>query len=145
MKLAYLATYIYNKKFYDSIRRSEKMQFEPVEVINKYRERKFQNLIDHCRKNVPYYRDKLNDVNSLEDIEKVDFLTKTLITENLDLLKAKNFPKERFVPNSTSGSTGTSFNFYSDKYNTYLQAIAIRGDSWAGIKYGQKVIHFWGA
>lgn len=36
-------------------------------------------------------------------------------------------------------------NFYSDGENFYHDAVNIRGDYWAGLKYGGKALHFWGA
>ena len=52
---------------------------------------------------------------------------------------------ERFVKDATSGSTGESLYFYTDSDNLYRRAVAIRADSWAGLKYGDKALYLWGA
>ena len=44
-----------------------------------FQEIKFQKLIDHAKNNVPYFKEKLENINGLRDIHKIDFFTKEII------------------------------------------------------------------
>ena len=145
MNIALFATYFYNRKLYDSIVTAYNIQYKNVDSIEIYRQEKFKKLIYHARNNVPYYKDKLDDIELINDISKVGFLTKGKIKKNNNQLKAININPKRFLANSTSGSSGESLNFYSDNENFCHNAVNFRGDSWAGLKYGEKSLHFWGA
>lgn len=145
MNIARLSTFLFNNRLYNDIQTASKIQFESIEVIKAFQEEKFIKLINHSKKNVPYYNEKLEDIKSLSDITKIDFLTKDKINLNNKELKAKNLASKRFISNSTSGSTGESLIFFSDAKDFYRKAISIRGDAWAGLKYGNKTLLFWGA
>lgn len=145
MTLAEIAVSLYNNKLYKSIKTAFRVQYWSPLDIRKYQEQKLIKMLDHARKNVPYYHEKLNGINKVSDFSKVDFLTKETIRNNETELKAINITTDRFISNSTSGSSGESLNFYSDKYNFNHDAANIRGDNWAGLNYGQKTLHFWGA
>lgn len=145
MNIANIATFLYNRKFHTEIESSLKIQFDSIENIKVLQEEKFLKLINHAKKNVPYYKDKLDGINNVNDIVNVHFLTKDKINKNYKELKAKNMAPDRFKPNSTSGSTGESLQFYIDPKNEYRKAASIRGDGWAGLKYGNRTLIFWGA
>jgi phenylacetate-CoA ligase len=136
---------LYNKKLYNAIKEAQSIQYKSKSEIEAIQQRKFKKLIDHAKLNVPYYKDKLRDVETIEDLKKVDFLTKDLIRQHTDALKAKNIETTRFISNSTSGSTGENMHFFSDIENFYLKAVNIRADEWAGLSYGSKAIYLWGA
>jgi phenylacetate-CoA ligase len=99
----------------------------------------------HAKSSVPYYRDALADiaVRSLGDIATIPFLTKKDIQSNTELLKARGYPAERFIPNSTGGSTGEKLEIYSDT-NTQQAAFIMRGNLWTGWKPGEKQLQLWG-
>jgi phenylacetate-CoA ligase len=101
--------------------------------------------VRHAKVNVPYYKDRLGEINSIDDLNKLPFLTKENIKENIDQLKAKNFSENRFQKDATSGSTGASLYFFTDAQNYLKKAVNYRGDSWAGAKYGSKSLYLWGA
>ncbi len=145
MNLSKLILFFYNHKLYKEIRTSEKFQYLKPEDIRKYQENKLKKIIEHSKKNVPYYKYKLDEFETINDLWKIAFLEKKSIIGNEDLLCAKNLPKKRFLKNSTSGSTGDSLNFYSDRENYCRKAAVVRGNSWAGLKYGRRQLHFWGA
>jgi len=71
-----------------------------VSEIKKVQNRKFLSLINHCKKNVPYYKkiNGLNEVKSLSDITKLPFLTKKIIKENFNDLRATNSIKNILFP-----------------------------------------------
>lgn len=143
--LAKIITYLFKREFYDSVRRTFDLPNKDVAFIENLREKKFLKLINHAKENVPYYSDKLKDVNKISDLHLVDFLTKKDIIENQEKLKSNNLDASRFLKNSTSGSTGTSTYFYSDRKNYNLKAALYRGDSWAGLRLNGKAMYLWGA
>jgi len=145
MNISKLATFFANRKLYKGIKLTEKVQYESVEKLASIQEEKFKKLIDHAKKNVPYYKDKLDAIYKVSDISNIPILTKDIIKEFNETIKATNLEKSRFMANSTSGSTGESTHFYSDKEYSYKKGANLRGDSWAGLNYGEKSLHFWGA
>lgn len=121
-------------------------QYRPPEIIRQQQERKFLELIRHSKANVPYYRKTLKNIKieKLEDITRIPFLTKQKIHDNIENLKASNLPEERFIPNSTGGSTGEKMVFYNDS-SSHLNAFLMRGNSWAGWEVGDRQAQLWGA
>ena len=113
--------------------------YRPEEILRKQQKAGFIKLIDHARVNVLYYRDILRDIEirSLDDISSIPFLTKKAIHDNIEDLKAVNCPRERFIPNSTGGSTGEKLDFYSDT-NQILASLLLRSNSWTGWEMGEK-------
>ena len=145
MNFATFATFFYNKKLFNNIKLAFKTQNESKEVIRSIQEKKFLKFIDHAKNNVPYFKEKLDNIYGLSDIHKIDFLTKENIRKYNSDIKANNLRSNRFISNATSGSTGESLYFYTDAEDYYRTATTIRGDSWAGLKFGAKAIHLWGA
>lgn len=145
MSISEFVLYFYNSKLYNEIKTIEINQFESINKINALQESKFKDLINHAKFNVPYYEGKLDEVYEISDIRKIDFLTKDNIRNNQDKLKSKNIDKSRFIPSATSGSTGDSLYTFSDAKNICRKAVAVRGNGWAGQRYGDKQLLFWGA
>ena len=85
----------------------------PVEEIKKLQSEKLKKQVAHVYENVPYYRDlmdkagvKPSDVNGIEDLHKLPFLTKADLREAYPYgLLAKPL-KECVRIQSTSGTTG---------------------------------------
>ena len=132
-------------KLFNELKFSLKLQYEKREEIIKFQNEKFIKLINHAKENVPYYSYILKDVKDIYDLSQIPFLTKDIIKEKNFALKAKNIPGRDFIKNSTSGSTGKSMLFYSDKKNTYSKACSLRGDMLSGWEYGEKYVLIWGA
>ncbi len=145
MNLFKISTYLYNKRLFNDIKVALKIQFESAEKIEAIKKEKFIKLVKHAEKNVPYYKGKLSNINNVNDISKIEFLTKENIRNNNNELKATNLSKKRFIPVATSGSTGESLYLYSDAESFYKKAVTVRGNGWAGQKYGEKELLFWGA
>jgi phenylacetate-CoA ligase len=139
------ALFLFKNKLYTELHTSLKLHRSENEDILKYQNDKFVKLLKHAKENVPYYSEILNNVFIINDIQKIPFLTKSIIKERKLDLKAKNYPESEFVENSTSGSTGESMHFYSDRNDKYSEACAIRGDMLTGWEYGERNIVIWGA
>ena len=95
---------------------------------------------------MPWYREALKglEIRSIDDITSIPFLTKKIIQAEADSLKAEGFSKERFIPNTTGGSTGEKLEMYSDAASSRF-AILIRGNMWTGWRIGEKQLQLWGA
>lgn len=120
--------------------------YKPRETLADQQEAGFSRLINHAVTNVPYYREILSDlsIQSLSDIVSIPFLTKKVIRENIEALKAENIPRERFIPNSTGGSTGEKLEFFGDT-DQILASLLLRSNSWTGWDVGEKQMQLWGA
>lgn len=84
------------------------------------------DLWEHATHHVPYYKRiaealQLYQITTWEDFERIPILTKDIVRQNFDDLLADNLPKSRFVKNSTSGSSGSNFYFYSDSEQAAVQ------------------------
>lgn len=109
----------YGKVFIDTynfLLESEKWSTEKLE---EYQLHEFKKLIKHCYTNVPYYHKIMNDrgltpedFTDLSDIQKLPFLTKDIIRENLNSLIASNMRGQKVYEFRTSGSTGKKLTFY---------------------------------
>ena len=114
--LAHPITYLKTYKFL------KKSQWWSQGQIEAYQFQQLSGLLHHAYENVPYYTrifDNLNlkpkDIKSLKDLQKLPFLTKEIIKENIEELKAKNYPKYKFEHSMTGGSTGYPLQFYTEK------------------------------
>ena len=109
--------------------------------------RKLRQLIDHCYRNVPYYRrvfDELgltpDDIQSREDLSKLPILTKQIIKDNYGDLISTDVNDRGSIDGSTGGSTGIPMRFKED-VNSWnrLRALTFRGWRWAGFYLGEKL------
>jgi phenylacetate-CoA ligase len=111
-----------------------------------YQLQQIQLLLHHAYNNVPYYRRIMNeasvsadDFNSLEDLQKLPFLTKELVRNHKEELIAENMRGKKVATN-TGGSTGKPLEFYWEHGRTRSleRAFMWRQWAWAGFRYGQK-------
>lgn len=128
-------------------------QWWPSERLVAYQWELFTKLIRHAYDHVPYYRELLHThdlkpelIKDWSDFAKIPFLTKKIATENKDRIKAENIPDRRFISNSTSGSTGINFQFYSDRDAfPHKKALQMRLDKSMGMGVADREATIWGA
>jgi len=111
-----------------------------------------QKLVRHAYQNVPFYRDRYtkagiqpNDIKSLEDFQKLPFLTRQDVNDNLEALIAENYPRQSLHSNETGGSTGEPVHFFIENgywWSNIANIFRVRG--WHGVKEGDKVAWVWG-
>jgi len=119
---AYLAYYfLFNQRMYRSIREIRASQhYSPNEYKHKQKEL-LTKLLTHAFSHVPYYKSLTTNIPDtgltqapFEVLQSLPILTKEIIRENDNKLIAPNLSYRR-QENSTSGTTGTSMYFLSDK------------------------------
>jgi phenylacetate-CoA ligase len=102
---------------------------------------------------VPYYQDlmvkqnlRLTDFRCLDDLQKIPLLTKNILRDSGTSMINTTYSDYDLVANSTSGSTGETTRFYSDR-NSYPfnLALHIRQHDWMNIDYFVRQFWIWGA
>jgi phenylacetate-CoA ligase len=108
--------------FWKTYRLLKKSQWWTREKLEEYQIQNLSKLLSHAYENVPYYKKvfderglKPKDIQNFNDLQKLPFLTKEIIRDNLDDLKAKNYPLAKFEYVTTGGSTGVPLGFYYEK------------------------------
>ena len=137
--LALLPYFFVFMKTYLFLKRSQTWSKEKLE---QYQTTKLRELIDHAYQNVPYYTRlfdengiKPEDIKELSDLEKIPFLTKELVRENVNDLKAKKFPEKSFEYVTTGGSTGIPLGFYYEKGKSRAIEWAFMKTQWDRVGY----------
>lgn len=108
----------YTAHFDETLARWEKnLQCREDELYAIQRQR-LDTLIEHARKNVPYFRD-LPPPSSVRDdraaiaqtLAQIPILEKADLAHHGDSLRATNIPPQRMIRGKTSGTTGTALAF----------------------------------
>lgn len=128
--------------FYKTYSFLKKSQWWSDEEIHTYQLERLQELISHAYVNVPYYTQlfddiglKPEDLQSFEDLKKIPYLTKQIVQENIEQLKAKNYPPEAFQYVSTGGSTGIPMGFYLEEGVSNAKERAFIKTMWDKVGY----------
>jgi len=97
-------------KWYNFLQES---QWWSKEKLEEYQIQQLSKLLNHAYKNVPYYRRvfderglKPKDIQDFKDLQKLPYLTKEIIQDNLPNLVARNYPRSKLRYATTGGSTG---------------------------------------
>ncbi len=113
---------------------------------------KLQRLIRHAWRNVPYYRNHMKeagltpaDIRTPADLQKLPFLTKDDVRENLYFdIRAKNIPHREVLRITTSGSTGRPFVCFADREQLEFRwAATLRAQEWTGYVWGDPSVRLW--
>ena len=154
MKLKFFLNKNHNKKKINELYKLyNETQFWPIEDLRSYQLESFKKLFRFCEVNVPYYRNLFknlkitsSDIHSLDDLHKIPILTKDIIRQNREQLKATNLPPNRFILNSTSGYSGSNLEFFSDSETIHSRnALTFRRYDWMNVSYFEKEFVIWGA
>jgi len=114
---------------------------------------KLENLLSHAGESVPYYRRVFEEtgvmVDGACDLSRFRFLpllTKDVIRHEFENLISCNLERNRIDPNSTSGSSGSPLNFFTDlRSKCYRKGAVARNRKWIGVRRGDPVVHLWGS
>jgi phenylacetate-CoA ligase len=133
------------------IRRSlERSQWWTAEQLELHQVGRLRSLLTRSGKRVPYYRRLFNELRfdpealgSLQDLERLPFLTKDIIRKNLEDLKANGSRLSLF---NTGGSTGEPLQFFIGKERVAHDVAAKwRATRWWGVDIGDPEIVVWGS
>jgi phenylacetate-CoA ligase len=132
-----------------------KSQWWSQRELENYQNAQLFDLIRHAYSQVPYYRQVMAernlipaDIRHKEDLHKLPLLTKRLIRENFQRLKADNIPEGRVIVEKTSGTTGEPLRVLIEKDKNYFDwdPFVLRSWGWAGYQGGDLIATFagWG-
>ncbi|MFQ5900481.1 MAG: glycosyltransferase [Thermodesulfobacteriota bacterium] len=136
----------------DYYRLFKQSQWLSLQEINDYQEIKLRRLIRHSYIHVPYYREQMDavglrpqDVNSLQDLQRLPALSKDRVRENLYFdMMSDNHDKKKILKITTSGSSGEPFVCYADKVQLELRwAATLRSMEWTGYRFGDRQMRLW--
>jgi phenylacetate-CoA ligase len=141
-------------KKHDSVRRRkqlEQSQWFSLAQLQQLQNSNLQRFIARLYQQVPYYRSLMQqrnlnvaDIQTAADLTKLPFLTKSVITEQFDQLKADNAgPLKRF---NTGGSSGQPLIFLlGNERVSHDVAAKWRATRWWNVDIGDKEIVAWGS
>jgi phenylacetate-CoA ligase len=134
--------------FLDGYQRDQWLAPEQIAALQWER---LQRLLEHCYREVPYYRNQWRelgitpkDIRNLDDYAKLPVLTKADIRTHFDELKAESL-RDGLLYKATGGSTGEPMRFgYTRESNDRRTAVMWRGYEWAGSRMGRRTLFLWG-
>ena len=142
----------YGSKFRKSLEQFEKMQFYSDREIAEYQNEQLSSLIEHCYRNVPYYRQVMEDrkltpadIRTTENLHKLPVLTKDDIRRHSHDLRAQNIGPSKLAAGYTSGSTASPLElFYDNRVRMMKNVVDWRQKRSAGLDLGDRLAIFWG-
>jgi phenylacetate-CoA ligase len=141
-------------KHHDTVAVRKKMdesQWWPLEKIEALQLDRLRNLVSHAEQHVPYYRELFekigltaSSIQSLVDLQRIPFLTKPIIRNNLEHFKSdKAQHLSRF---NTGGSSGEPLIFFiGNERISHDVAAKWRATRWWGVDIGDPEIVVWGS
>jgi len=136
--LSLLPSYRVFRKTYKFLKKS---QWWSKEQLEEYQLQQLSKLLNHAYENVPYYTKvfddlglKPEDIQDINDLQKLPFLTKDIIRENSGDLKARNYSKDQFEHVVTSGTTAP-LGFYYEKGVSRAREWAFIKTQWDRVGY----------
>ncbi len=132
----------YGKSFSETYDELEKTEFLPKAELESMVTDKLLKQIKYAWTHVPYYKKAYKDIDvaslsTVEDIEKLPFIDKSIIKDNEDEFISDLFQKNDLILKKTSGSTGMPLGVYMNK-DTTLKEWAYVTHIWKRIGYNAK-------
>lgn len=122
---------LHMKLFFKTYTFLKKSQWWTKEQIETYQQQQLQKLLVHSYEHVPYYHKLFDaigfspyDFKDFEDLQKIPFLTKEIIRDNLQDLKAQDYPDYAFCYMTTGGTTASPLGIYEEKNLSYIKELA---------------------
>lgn len=123
-----------------------------LEELQSFRLKALQALIHYVYESVPYYREKFSkqgiypdQIQEIEDIEKLPVLTKDDIRTAGNLLRSTKLHEMKYIITRSGGTTGEPIASYVDRRAQALGTYAAqRGLEWMGWKPGIPVVTLFG-
>lgn len=143
----------YGKVFWNTYNFLQKSQWWSKEKLEELQMHQLANLLKHAYENVPYYRKvfderglKPKDIQNINDLRKLPYLTKDIFKKHYSKIIAKNFNLKDLPSEHTSGTTGKPIQFYENSY-TAQKELAFIYHQWSrvGFKPDDPVVQLRGA
>jgi phenylacetate-CoA ligase len=126
-----LTTLFYHRPYQDTYHFLQYSQWWTPQQITTYQWQQLHSLLHHAYKHVPYYTKlfdaiglKPEDIQTIQDFQRLPFLTKELVQQYTNELKATNYTPSQFEYTLTGGSTGFPLHFYVEKGVWYARHLA---------------------
>lgn len=120
--------YRMGKKYWQIRRFLEEAQYWNTEKIERWQLGKVREVVKYAYENVPgyhtLYRDAgigPEDIQSLEDVKNLPFVTKEMIRDNLGDFTSRSLPRWKMLYVTTGGSTGIPFGFYHTEITNHIE------------------------
>lgn len=134
--------YRLGKTFTETYNLLKATQYWTKEQHEEYQIKQLKQLLNHSYNNVPYYHNLFNEAGFnpdkfkyLDEMAKIPFLTKDIVMNNIEDLKAKNFSEKNFEYSSTGGTTGKQMRFYLQKGFSKAREWAFVSTQWNRMGY----------
>lgn len=142
-----------NRNFLRLYDEARKAQYMPYEILKQNQEKKLGNLISFAYHNVPYYRklfEKLNlkpeDIQTIEDLQKLPVLTKKIIKKNQKDFIPDDLNNQKYINASTGGSTGQPLQYRISIEDDLLDVVLFYVNCEpAGYRMGDRIAVFAGS
>lgn len=130
-----------------------KTQWKPYEELKTDQEKQLRRMITFCYENVPYYHSLFrflkiypSDIRTIEELEKLPFLTKDIIKQHWEEFKPVNLSNMKYYEQATGGSIGKPLSYRISKHDRFLSgALLYRGWSYGGYRLGNRMIFLAGS
>lgn len=128
--------------FWKTYRLLKKSQWWSREQLAEYQMRQLSKLLNHAYQNVPYYKKifderglKPKDIQDFNDLQKLPFLTKEIIRDNLNELVVRGYPPKKLEYVTTGGSTGIPLGIYYERGVSHAVEWAFIKTLWDRVGY----------
>jgi len=154
--ISYLRIDLKNRPFLKKFKKIKKNQYLSYAENRQIQLDKLNNILTHAYGHIPYYRtlfDNLNIVendkvifNSIEEMTKIPFLTKSIIREEKENLYSDDSNHRASFSNTSGGSTGEPVVFIQDAEYTMSNSLHTElAYSWRGKDLYDDMVVIWGA
>jgi phenylacetate-CoA ligase len=135
--------------YYRDLKQSQWLRPQELRALQ---EERLRRIVDHAYRHVPFYRQRLEerglkpaDVQTLDDLAKLPFLSKEDVRENLFFdLFSDNHDYAEVQRIATSGSTGEPFVCFADRSQLEMRwAATLRSMEWTGYRFGDRQARLW--
>jgi len=134
------------RTYYNELKLTEKYDRVQIEAFQR---EKLKNLLLHCVKNVPAYKElaylePIIKEDPFEALQSFPILTKRDFSKESEKYLSLTVDKNNLIPYSTGGSTGLPVKFYVDRPTLeHYSAARLRGLSWWNIEIGDPCVMIW--
>lgn len=110
-----------------------------------YHQKRLQALIQHAYANVPFYHKQFDqlklkpeDIQTVQDLEKLPIIRKADVAAHYEEFKAKNMADFQPIAQHTGGTTGIPFQYFNDRKSWAMNwAVKMAPFEQAGYTYGK--------